>query len=70
MDLITASKKCLNFSHIYIGIREGKDMPETMAFHSKLGVHIQKLIYETIPFAFFLFLKVGHKAHQCPRVEK
>ena len=70
MDPITASKNHLNFSHIYIGIREGIDMPETMAFHSKLGVHIQTLIFETIHFSCFLCLKVGHKAHQCPRVEK
>ena len=41
-----------------------------MAFHSKLGVHVQKLIYEIVPFACFLCLKAGHKANQCPRVDK
>lgn len=45
-------------------------MPKTMAFHSKLRVHVQKLIYETEPFAYFLFLKVGHKLNQFPRAKK
>ena len=45
-------------------------MPEFIALHSKLGVHNQKIIYETIPFACFLCLKAGHKAHQCPNEAK
>ena len=45
-------------------------MPAIVDLHSKLGVHTKKLIYETIPFACFLCLKAGHKAHQCPSVEK
>ena len=65
-----ASKCHLNYPCLCIGVREGIDMPETMAFHSKLGVHIQKMIYETVPFAFFLYLKAGHKASQCPKVDK
>ena len=70
IDPTTASKRRLNFSRICIGVREGTDMPVSIALHSKLGVHTQKLIYETIPFAYFLYLKAGHKAHQCHRVEK
>ena len=70
IDPIIASKRCLNYARIYIGVREGTDMPETVAFHSKLGVHIRKLIYEIVPFACFLCLKVGHKVNQCPRADK
>ena len=70
MDPITASKHHLNFARICIGVREGIDMPESVALHSKLGVHNQKIIYETIPFACFLYLKAGHKAHQCPNEAK
>ena len=63
MDLITASTCHLNYAHICIRVSEGTDMPEFIALHSKLGVHNQKIIYETIPFACFLCLKAGHKAH-------
>ena len=69
-DSITASKCRLNFARICIGVREGTDMPEFVALHYKLGVHNQKIIYETIPFACFLCLKAGHKAHQCPSAAK
>lgn len=69
-DPITASKRHLKFSRICIGVREGIDMPAFMAFHSKLGVHNQKLVYETIPFTYFLCLKADHKANQCPKAEK
>ena len=69
-DPITASKRRLNFARICIGVREGTDMPEFVALHSKLGVHNQKIIYETIPFACFLCLKAGHKALQCPSAAK
>ena len=62
-DPITASKRRLNFVHICIGVREGIDMPDFIDLHSKLGVHNYKIIYETIPFACFLCLKDGHKAH-------
>ena len=70
IDLIIASKRCLNYVHICIGVREGTYMPETMVFHSKLGVHVQKMIYETMFFACFLCLKSSHKENQCPRDEK
>ena len=63
IDPITTSKICLNYARICIGVREGIDMPDTLAFHSKLGVHVQKLIYETVPFSCFLFLKAGHNAN-------
>ena len=45
-------------------------MPKFVALHSKLGVHNQKIIYETIPFACFLYLKAGHKALHCPNAAK
>ena len=67
IDLTTASKRCLSYAHICIGVGEGVDMPEVVTFHSKLGVHNQKLIYETIPFACFHCLKSRHKANQCPK---
>lgn len=70
IDSITASKCCLNFSRMYIGVREGTYMPVFMAFHSKLGVHNQKLVYETITFTYFLCLKADHKENQCPKVDK
>ena len=63
IDPITTSKRCLNYACICIGVREGTDMPKNMAFHSKIGVHVQKLIYEIVPFAYFLYLKAGHKAN-------
>ena len=43
--LIITSKRFLTYAHICIGVREGVDMLETMTFHSKLGVQVQKLIY-------------------------
>ena len=69
-DPITTSKCHIYFAYICIGVSEGTYMPAIVDLHSKLGVHTQKLIYETIPFACFLCLKAGHKAHQCPSVEK
>ena len=67
VDLTIASKRQLTYAHICIGVREGVEMPETVTFHSKLGVHVQKLIYEMVPFACFLYFKFGHKASQCPK---
>ena len=67
IDSIKASKRCPTYVQICIGVREGADMPEIVAFHSKLGVHFQKLIYEMVPFACFLCLKCGHKTNQCPK---
>ena len=45
-------------------------MPDVVCFQSKLGSHTQKIIYESIPFACFHFLKHGHKAFQCPLAKK
>ena len=57
IDSIKASKRCPTYAQICIGVREGADMPEIVAFHSKLGVHVKKLIYEMVPFACFLCFK-------------
>lgn len=39
IDPIIASKHCLKFSRICIGVKEGTNMTVSVAFHSKLGVH-------------------------------
>ena len=66
IDLTIASKRCLTYACICIGVAEGVDMLEVVTFHSKLGVHNQKLIYETILFACFHCLKYRHKASHYP----
>lgn len=42
-------------------------MLEVVSFHLKLGKHVQKLIYESVPFAYFFYKKVGHQAKKCPK---
>ena len=37
---ITTSKSRLTYARIYVGLREGDDMPEVVVFQSKLGTHI------------------------------
>ena len=66
INLTTASKRHLTYAHICIGVVEGVDMLEYVSFHSKLGVHKQKMIYKMILFAYFNCLKYGHKANKCP----
>ena len=64
---IITSKRWLTYAQICIGVREGVDMPKIVAFHSKLGVYVQKIIYEMVSFACFLCFKSGHKTNQCPK---
>ena len=40
IDPVTASKIRLTYARIYIGVREGDDIPEVVCFQSKLGTHI------------------------------
>ena len=70
IDSIIASKSRLTYARICIGVREGDDMPEVVCFHSKLGTHIQKMDYESVPFACFHSLKTRHKVNQCLKVKK
>lgn len=61
IDPITTSKSRLTYARICIGVREGDDMPEGVCFESKLGTHIHKMDYESIPFGCFHCFKTGHK---------
>lgn len=70
IDPVTASRKRFTYARICIGVKVGVDMPESVSLHSKLGVHVQKLIYESIPFSFFLCKKGGHSAKKCPSVQE
>ena len=45
-------------------------MLEVVCFHSKLGTHIQKMDYKSIPFACFYYLETGHEENQCLKVKK
>ena len=67
IDPITTSKSRLTYARIYVGVREGDDMPKVVCFQSKLGTHIQQMDYESVPFGCFHCLKIGHKAFQCPK---
>ena len=70
IDLTTVSKRRLTFSCICVGVVEGVDMPDFVSFHSKLGVHKQKMTYEMIPFVCFNCLKSRHKASKCPNAKE
>ena len=59
----------LTYARIFIGVREGDDMPEVVCFQSKLSTHIQQLDYESVPFACFHYLNTGNKDFQCPKVK-
>lgn len=70
IDLITKPRRRLTYAHICIGVVEGVDMPEVVSFHSKLEIHVQKLVYESVPFACFHCLKKGHQAKQCLKAKE
>jgi hypothetical protein len=65
-----AARKRFTYARICIGVKAGVDLPETVSLHSKLGIHVQKIIYESIPFTCFLCKKAGHTAKKCPTVQE
>jgi hypothetical protein len=70
IDPVTAARKRFTFARICIGVKAGVDLPDIVSLHSKLGIHVQKIIYESIPFACFLCKKAGHTAKKCPSVQE
>lgn len=66
IDLVMIAKKRLTYARICVGVTEGYDMPQVIEFQSHLGSRIQKIDYESVPFACFHCKKVGHKANLCP----
>ena len=70
IDLVIALKGRLTYARIFIGVKEGVDMPDVVYFQSKLGSHTQNIVHESVPFACFHCLKHGHKAFQCPMAKK
>ena len=44
-------------------------MLEVVCFHSKPGMHIQKMDYESVPFTCIHCLKLGHKVNHFPKVK-
>ncbi|XP_059075280.1 uncharacterized protein LOC131875230 [Cryptomeria japonica] len=65
IDLVTASRRRLIYARIYVGVGAKTDMPEEIEIESKLGKWMQKIVYESIPFACFHCKKVGHWAKRC-----
>lgn len=60
IDPVTASKRRLIYARIRVGVGPDTDMPEEIEIDSKLGKWMQKIIYESIPFACFHCKRVGH----------
>lgn len=53
MDPIIVSRRCLTYAKICVRIHQGVDMLDSITLHSKLGSWVQKIEYESIPFAYF-----------------
>ncbi|XP_057824278.2 uncharacterized protein LOC131036411 [Cryptomeria japonica] len=67
VDLMTTAKRRLVYAHICVNIKQSTDLSLEISFNLNLGKWVQKLEYETIPFACFHYKKVGYWARYFPK---
>lgn len=65
IDLVMTSRRRLIYARICVGVGPETDMPEEIEIDSKLGKWMQNIVYESIPFPFFHYKRVGHQAKKC-----
>ncbi|XP_057871276.2 uncharacterized protein LOC131077740 [Cryptomeria japonica] len=64
IDPMTAAKRRLVYARMCVNNKQSTNMPGEIDLFSKLGRWVQKVEYESIPFACFHCQKVGHWARQ------
>ncbi|XP_059066017.1 uncharacterized protein LOC131857439 [Cryptomeria japonica] len=70
IDPMTMATKRMVYSRICVGVSRSKDIPSSVELVSKLGMLVQTIEFESLPFIFFLCKKAGHWAKKCPQNPK
>ncbi|XP_059064352.1 uncharacterized protein LOC131856544 [Cryptomeria japonica] len=70
VDSMTFSKRCLVYARICVNVKQSSNLPNEIKMLSKLGRWVHKVEYESFPFAFFHYKKVGHWAREFPSKPK
>ncbi|XP_057838208.1 uncharacterized protein LOC131048314 [Cryptomeria japonica] len=70
IDPMMAARKIMVYARICVGVSRSKDIPSLVELVSKLGMLVQTIEFELLPFVCFLCKKVGHWAKKCPQNTK
>ncbi|XP_059078021.1 uncharacterized protein LOC131876598 [Cryptomeria japonica] len=70
IDQMTTTRKRMVYAKICVGVSRSKDLPSLVERVSKLGMLVQTIEFELLPFVCFLCKKAGHWAKKCPQNTK